>query len=127
MTWDTLVRYMTAAYAAVRANEIVPADGHPAMVMIHDCFRPLSDWDYFFSTGGAAWINYALDTHIYQAFADAPNMSDDQQLMGICGQQSTISISQSKLPTVSPVSTKGRAIVDLVLGAAGRRRVLTRH
>lgn len=30
------------------------------LVMIHDAFQPLANWEYFFSTTGSTWINYAI-------------------------------------------------------------------
>lgn len=95
--WEFYVDFLVDAYAAVRANELVPSGGNVSMVVIHDCFRPLGDWEYFFQTTGSNWTNYALDTHVYQAFGDS--MTDEEHIQSVCAQESNIAASQSRLPT----------------------------
>lgn len=66
--------------------------------MIHDAFQPLANWEYFFSTTGSTWINYAIDTHIYRAFSGAA--TDSENIESICSQHDPIAASQSRLPTI---------------------------
>ncbi len=108
MTWETLASYLVSGYSVVRSNEHIVSGSNESMVIVHDCFQPLANWDYFFSAYAGNWTNYGIDTHLYQAFNDYPNMSDTEQLQSTCGQQSSLTTSQAKLPTVSlirPVSS----------------------
>lgn len=97
--FDTLADYYVRAYDAVRAEEHVLDGASPVMVVIHDAFEPVLNWEYFFTTEGmgAAWENFGLDTHIYQAWN--PDFSQEQHLSQPCTQTSALSQSQSNWTT----------------------------
>ena len=131
MTWDALAAYLVSGYSVVRSNEHIVSGNNESMIIIHDCFQPLSNWDFFFTNYAGDWTNYGIDTHLYQAFNDYPNLSDVEHLQSTCAQQSSLVASQKKLPTVSIPSTQLTAsrarLIDITGIFADGRRVLPWH
>ena len=89
------------------------------MVVIHDAFQSILNWEYFFTTEGlgSTWDNFGLDTHIYQVWGDAPTYSWEQHLNQPCTRTSELSQSNSNWTTVSVTSQfPGRSDRDLTPG-----------
>ncbi|KAL7421647.1 hypothetical protein Q5752_003416 [Cryptotrichosporon argae] len=102
MEFDVLADYYTRAYAVVRANEYIQPANNEVMVVIHDAFQPLLNWMYFWSEEqyGANWTNYALDTHIYDAFGTDNLKSQQEHLDTICAMSADIAAAQAQFPVI---------------------------
>jgi glucan 1,3-beta-glucosidase len=64
MNFDVLADFYVQGYQTVRASEFIEDGSQEVMVVIHDAFQPLLNWEYFWSQPnlGLNWTNYALDT-----------------------------------------------------------------
>ncbi|CAD6586594.1 MAG: hypothetical protein TREMPRED_004495, partial [Tremellales sp. Tagirdzhanova-0007] len=102
MEFNTLADFYVQGYATVRASENIISGSNEVMVVIHDAFQPLLNWEYFWSEPslGLNWTNYALDTHIYDAFGGSSGKSDQEHLDTICAMASDISAAQAKYPVI---------------------------
>lgn len=102
MTFDTLANYYVQGYEAVRASEYIANGSQEVMVVIHDAFQPLLNWEYFWSQPslGLNWTNYALDTHIYDAFGTTANKTMQEHLDTICSLASNIAAAQLQYPVI---------------------------
>jgi glucan 1,3-beta-glucosidase len=102
MPWELLEEFMVKAYDVVRKTEIVRDGKKEVMVIIHDAFGSLTDWttNFFGPNGqGHNWVNYALDTHIYQAWSGIT--SDEGHIESACGMAGYLEETQKSLPVVS--------------------------
>ncbi|KIR40547.1 glucan 1,3-beta-glucosidase [Cryptococcus deuterogattii 99/473] len=102
MDFYTLADFYLKGYQAVRANEHIIEGANEVMVVIHDAFQPLLNWRYFWSEEslGLNWTNYALDTHIYDAFNGADQKSYQEHLDTICGLSASIAEAQQYFPVI---------------------------
>ncbi|ORY32786.1 glycoside hydrolase superfamily [Naematelia encephala] len=102
MDFYSLAEFYVQGYAAVRANEYIQPGENEVMVVIHDAFQPLMNWEYFWSEPslGLNWTNYALDTHIYGAFGSSADQTEQEHLDAICSQSSAIAAAQLKFPVI---------------------------
>jgi glucan 1,3-beta-glucosidase len=67
MDFNVLADFYVKGYQVVRSNEYIQEGDHEVMVVIHDAFQPLMNWNYFWSEAslGLNWTNYALDTRMW--------------------------------------------------------------
>lgn len=103
MPWEVLVDFMVKAYDVVRRTETILEGRQEVMVIVHDAFGSLTDWTtHFFGPGGQGhgWTNYALDTHIYQAWSGIE--WDEGHVESACAQASYLEETQKSIPVVSP-------------------------
>ena len=62
------------------------------VVLLHDAFKGLDYWNDFMTGGETAWPGVAMDTHIYQMFAnDDVARTDDEHISVACSQGSALS------------------------------------
>jgi len=72
MSWETLVRYMSQAYTAVREAEVVLQGNEPVMIIVHDAFGSLTDWSAnFFGPGGEGY-DWVVRLHTLAIFQSPP-------------------------------------------------------
>ncbi|KAK8864468.1 hypothetical protein IAR55_001718 [Kwoniella newhampshirensis] len=102
MEFDVLADFYVKGYNAVRGAEYIPEGFNEVMVVIHDAFQPVLNWKYFWSQEnlGLNWTNYALDTHIYDAFGGASSKSWQEHLDTICWQAAAIAEAQTNFPVI---------------------------
>ncbi|WVO16134.1 hypothetical protein L204_103802 [Cryptococcus depauperatus] len=102
MNFYELADFYVKGYRAVRDNELIIDGSKEVMVVIHDAFQPPLNWRYFWSEPslGLNWTNYALDTHIYDAFGGAAQKSWQEHLDTICSLASSISEAQTYFPVI---------------------------
>ncbi|TYJ54574.1 hypothetical protein B9479_004803 [Cryptococcus floricola] len=102
MSFDDLADFYVKGYKTVRANENIISGANETMVVIHDAFQPLLNWKYFWSEAslGLNWTNYALDTHIYDAFNGASSKTHQEHLDTICALSSSIAEAQTYFPVI---------------------------
>ncbi|WVQ99629.1 hypothetical protein IAU59_006767 [Kwoniella sp. CBS 9459] len=102
MDFYVLADYYVKGYQVVRANEHIIDGANEVMVVIHDAFQPPSNWQYFWNepTLGQNWTNYALDTHVYDAFGGADQKSYQEHLDTICGWSAELQEAQKHFPVI---------------------------
>ncbi|WWD17228.1 hypothetical protein CI109_101666 [Kwoniella shandongensis] len=102
MNFDVLADFYVQGYNAVRGAEHIQESSNEVMVVIHDAFQPVLNWKYFWSQEhlGMNWTNYALDTHIYDAFGGSSSKSWQEHLDTICAQSAAISEAQTYFPVI---------------------------
>ncbi|WVR07113.1 hypothetical protein IAU60_004153 [Kwoniella sp. DSM 27419] len=102
MDFYTLAEFYVKGYQAVRANEHIIEGSKEVMVVIHDAFQPPKNWQYFWSepTLGQDWTNYALDTHIYDAFGGANQKTYQEHLDTICWWSGQLAEAQKSFPVI---------------------------
>ncbi|OWZ37095.1 glucan 1,3-beta-glucosidase [Cryptococcus neoformans AD2-60a] len=102
MDFYTLADFYVKGYQVVRANENIIDGANEIMVVIHDAFQPLLNWRYFWGEEslGLNWTNYALDTHIYDAFGGADQKSYQEHLDTICALSASIAEAQQYFPVI---------------------------
>ncbi|KAL7412182.1 glycoside hydrolase superfamily [Mrakia frigida] len=91
-TFDQLADYYVRAYASIRDKEVILDSAAPVTVVIHDAFQAVLNWEYFFgntSLGGSC-INFALDTHIYEAFNGQDAMTHEEHMASMCARTADI-------------------------------------
>lgn len=71
------------------------------MVVFHDAFQP-NIWAGFFNDPALAgnFTNVGLDTHIYQAFNGAGDMTHDQHIRSVCSRAKDLSKLQQSWTTI---------------------------
>jgi len=102
MPWELLEEFMVKAYNVVRQSETILEGKQEVMVIVHDAFGSLTDWTtVFFGWEGLGhnWTNYALDTHVYQAWSGITY--DEGHIESACGMASYLEETQKSLPVVS--------------------------
>jgi glucan 1,3-beta-glucosidase len=102
MPWELLEEFMVKAYNVVRESETILEGKQEVMVIVHDAFGSLTDWTtHFFGWEGLGhnWTNYALDTHVYQAWSGITY--DEGHIESACGMASYLEETQKSLPVVS--------------------------
>ncbi|WWC89245.1 uncharacterized protein L201_004165 [Kwoniella dendrophila CBS 6074] len=102
MKFDVLADFYVKGYQVVRNNEHIIQGSKEVMVVIHDAFQPVLNWKYFWSepTLGLNWTNYALDTHIYDAFGGADQKTYQEHLDTICYQSAALKEAQKYFPVI---------------------------
>ncbi|RSH87288.1 hypothetical protein EHS25_003197 [Saitozyma podzolica] len=102
MDFYTLADFYVKGYEVVRASETILDGNNEVMVVIHDAFQPVLNWQYFFSTDtlGLNWTNYAVDTHIYDAFGDSSSKTNQEHLDTICALAANIAEAQTYYPVI---------------------------
>ncbi|ORX36578.1 glycoside hydrolase superfamily [Kockovaella imperatae] len=102
MSWDFYAGFLVQAYQAVRSSETVMQGNHEVMVVVHDAFQPILNWQYFWSEPslGLNWTNYALDSHYYDAFGDAANKTYQEHLDSLCAYISDVTEAQTHYPVI---------------------------
>ncbi|OCF60683.1 glucan 1,3-beta-glucosidase [Kwoniella mangroviensis CBS 10435] len=102
MDFNVLADFYVQGYNTVRANEHILSGSNEVMVVIHDAFQPVLNWKYFWSqeSMGLNWTNYALDTHIYDAFGGSNLKTYQEHLDTICAQAAAISEAQTYFPVI---------------------------
>jgi glucan 1,3-beta-glucosidase len=109
MPWELLEEFMVKAYDVVRSTEEIIPGRHEVMVIVHDAFGSLTDWTGgFFAPGGKGhnWTNYALDTHVYQAWSGIT--WDEGHIESACAQASYLEEAQRSVPVVSSGRRSGK-------------------
>jgi len=102
MNFETLADFYVQGYQTVRANEHIAEGSKEVMVVIHDAFQPLLNWNYFWSEPslGLNWTNYALDTHFYDAFGSSASKSKQEHLDTVCSLSANMKAAQLKFPVI---------------------------
>ncbi|WRT66444.1 uncharacterized protein IL334_003402 [Kwoniella shivajii] len=102
MDFNVLADFYVQGYQAVRDSEHILSGSNEVMVVIHDAFQPVLNWKYFWSEAslGLNWTNYALDTHIYDAFGGSNLKTYQEHLDTICAQSAAIAEAQTYFPVI---------------------------
>ncbi|WVQ80824.1 hypothetical protein IAT38_002931 [Cryptococcus sp. DSM 104549] len=102
MDFYDLADFYIKGYQAVRNAEHIISGANEVMVVIHDAFQPVLNWKYFWSEAslGLNWTNYALDTHIYDAFGTSSQKTYQEHLDTICAQAANIAEAQTYFPVM---------------------------